>query len=364
MTSGLQSYLLHRGDVLDAYKDWPSPACIISDGAYGVRGFNGDTISEDGLVEWYRPHIAEWSERSSPGTALWFWGTEVGWATVHPELKRQGWDYVQTVIWDKGLSHIAGNVNGKTIRQFPVVTEVCVLYQRRFEVLVDGSSLDAQAWLRHEWRRSGLPMYLANDACGVKSAATRKYLTADWLWYWPPGRAIAAMAAYCNEHGLESGRPYFSLDSERSLTATEWDSMRHKWNHVHGITNVWSRPPLHDSERMKGSMRRAAPRVYKPTKASTTHLNQKPLELMENLVHATTDVGDVIWEPFGGLGTGSVAAVAMGRRACIAEIDPYFADFASKRLLVAANTSSPAEESARLDCMSEPETSLGAVVND
>jgi len=104
--------------------------------------------------------------------------------------------------------------------------------------------------------------------------------------------------------------------------------------------------------------------VYKPTKASTTHLNQKPLELMENLVHATTDVGDVIWEPFGGLGTGSVAAVAMGRRACIAEIDPYFADLASKRLLVAANTSSPAEESARLDCMSEPETSLGAVVND
>lgn len=345
MAEAQELYSLHHGDVREAYDEWPAPTCIISDGAYGVRGFNGDTTDEEGLVEWYKPHIEEWTRRSSPGTALWFWGTEVGWATVHPELKRQGWDYVETVIWDKGLSHIAGNVNSKTIRQFPVVTEVCALYQRRFEVQVDsGEVLDAQAWLRHEWRRSGLPMYLANEACGVKNAATRKYLTADWLWYWPPGHAVAAMASYCNQHGFESGRPYFSLDGENSVTAAEWNQARHKWNHVHGLTNVWSRPPLHDSERMKGSMRRSAPRVYRPTKASTTHLNQKPLELMERLVQATTSPGDVVWEPFGGLGTASVAAVAMGRRAYVAEIDPFFASLASERLLMSANTLDPEEE--------------------
>lgn len=328
-------YTLHVGDVGDAYKEWPAPRCIISDGAYGVRGFHGDTTDEDGLVEWYAPHIQAWSDASAPGTALWFWGTEVGWATVHPELKRQGWDYVQTVVWDKGLSHIAGNVNGNTIRRFPVVTEVCVLYQRRFQVANGDGFLDAQQWLRQEWRRSGLPMYHANRACAVRNAATRKYLTGDWLWYWPPGPAVAAMAAYCNEHGFESGRPYFSLDGEASATAEQWDELRHRWNHVHGLTNVWSRPPLHDSERMKGSMRRSAPRVYKPTKASTTHLNQKPLELMERLVHAVTDEGDVVWEPFGGLGTGSVAAVALGRRPYAAERDPYFAELAAERLAVA-----------------------------
>lgn len=341
MTERTVNYALHCGDVLDAYQKWPAPNCIISDGAYGVRGFHGDTTDESGLIDWYRPHIQQWTELSSPGTALWFWGTEIGWATVHPELKRQGWDYVQTVVWDKGVGHIAGNVNGKTIRQFPVVTEVCVLYQRRFEVEVDGELLNAQTWLRHEWRRSGLPMYLANTACGVKNAATRKYLTADWLWYWPPGQAVEAMAEYCNENGLESGRPYFSLDGEKSVDAEQWDRMRHRWNHVHGLTNVWNRPPLHDSERMKGSLRRSAPRVYRPTKASTTHLNQKPLELMERLVHATTRPGDVVWEPFGGLASGSVAAVATGRHAYAAEIDPFFAELANERLLVAANTSNP-----------------------
>lgn len=348
-----QPFALHRGDVMDAYAEWPAPNTIISDGAYGVRGFHGDTTDAEGLIEWYRPHIKAWTEASRPGTALWFWGTELGWATVHQELTAQGWDYIQTVIWDKGLSHIAGNVNGKTIRQFPIVTEVCALYQRRFGVPTEDGALGAQDWLRHEWQRSGLPMYLSNEACGVANAATRKYLTRDWLWYWPPGAAVAKMAAYCNEHGLESGRPYFSLDGERSVSADEWDSMRYRWTHAHGLTNVWSRPPLHDGERLKGSMRRSAPRVYKPTRASTTHLNQKPLEFMERLVHATTHPEDVVWEPFGGLATGSVAAVALGRQAYAAEQDPHFAEIAQGRLEDAAANLATEAEVAALEAQKE-----------
>lgn len=34
-------YTLHRGNVLDVYSDWESPDLIVSDGAYGVRGFRG-----------------------------------------------------------------------------------------------------------------------------------------------------------------------------------------------------------------------------------------------------------------------------------------------------------------------------------
>ena len=59
------------------------------------------------------------SKRAKPSTSLWFWNTEVGWATVHPLSEANGREYVQLVTWDKGLSHIAGNVNGNTIRQFP-----------------------------------------------------------------------------------------------------------------------------------------------------------------------------------------------------------------------------------------------------
>ncbi len=72
--------------------------------------------------------------------------------------------------------------------------------------------------------------------------------------------------------------------------------------------------------------------MHNPTAASSAHLNQKPLEFMERLITAVTEPGDVVWEPFGGLCSGSVAAVTMGRRAFAAETDPAFADLAAERL--------------------------------
>jgi site-specific DNA-methyltransferase (adenine-specific) len=124
-----------RGDVVihfdhaeNLYAHWPTPTCIISDGPYGVNGFPGDSQSEESLANWYAPHIKAWSQHATPETTLWFWNTEVGWATVHPVLISNGWEYRCCNVWDKGLGHVAGNANTQTLRKFPVVTEVCVHY--------------------------------------------------------------------------------------------------------------------------------------------------------------------------------------------------------------------------------------------
>jgi DNA methylase len=194
----------------------------------------------------------------------------------------------------------------------------------------------AKQWLRLEWQRAALPLRAANQACGVRDAAARKYLTRDHLWYWPPGVMVERLAAYANRYGAAAGRPYFQLDGQRPVTAAEWDALRYRWRHAHGLTNVWARRPLRDAERVKGTMRRAAPRVYKPTPASSAHLNQKPLELMERLVLAVTDPGDAVWEPFGGLCSASAAALTLGRRAFAAETDREFAQLAAQRLAAAA----------------------------
>jgi site-specific DNA-methyltransferase (adenine-specific) len=331
-------YLLHRGDALTAYGSWPAPTAIVSDGAYGVRGFHGDTIGVGDLVEWYRPHVAAWSRHATSATTLWFWNTELGWATVHPLLLAHGWDYVQLITWDKGIGHVAGNVNGKTIRRFPVVTEVCGFYTRRLEVHGADGPMTAQQWIRHEWCRSGLALGLANEACGLRNAATRKYLTQSWLWYWPSGEMVVRLAAYANAQGARASWPYYSLDGDSPVTAAEWDALRYSWRHAHGLTNVWRQAPLHGGERVKGTMRRAAPRVYSPNGLSSAHLNQKPLDLMRRIIEAATDTDDVVWEPFGGLASASVAAVELGRLACVAETDGAFAELAARRLTQAVNS--------------------------
>ena len=325
----LRRHLLH-GNVLHAYDDWPEPSVIVSDGAYGVGGFPGDPRTAEGLADWYRPHIEAWSQRATPATTLWFWNTEVGWATVHPLLVEHGWEYVQTVVWDKGVAHVAGNVNGDTIRQLPVVTEVCVFYRRRLEFpSPDGTTVPARVWLRSEWQRAGLPLYAANEACGVRNAATRKYLTQDWLWYFPPADMMRLLVKYANEHGDPDGKPYFSLDGKRPVSAKTWKALRHPWTHQHAVTNVWAHPPLNGKERFRGNGKRSAPRVHNPGKNATNHLNQKPLLFMERILTSSTKPGDVLWEPFGGLCSAAVAAVSLGR-------DPYAAELIEDHYQTAA----------------------------
>lgn len=326
------AWSVFRGDALDAYSLWPAPSAIISDGAYGVGGFPGDPRTADGLADWYEPHVEAWAKHARPASTLWFWNTELGWATVHPLLVRHGWDYVQTVVWDKGVGHIAGNVNGDTTRRFPVVTEVCVFYRRRLEFPTPDGVMSAKQWLRYEWRRAGLPLHRANQACGVANAATRKYLTQDWLWYLPPAEMMERLVGYANEHGRADGAPYFSLNGAAPVTAAEWARLRDTWSHNHGITNVWSAPPLHGHERYKGNGLRSAPRVHRPGRNAAVHLNQKPLEFMRRIISACTRPGDAVWEPFGGLCSAVVAAIELGRDGYAAEPVEHFADLAIERI--------------------------------
>lgn len=342
----VSDWTIHNGDALDVYHSWAPPNTIVSDGAYGIGGFPGDPRTPEQLAEWYRPHIEAWSKHATLATTLWFWNTEVGWANVHPELVRNGWQYEFTNTWNKGIGQIAGNVNSKTIRRFPVVTEVCVFYTRTPRVPMEPGSevmVPMKQWLRDEWRRSGLPQREANAACGVKDAATRKYFDQGWLWYWPPVDVMTKLVHYANENGNPAGKPYYSFDGLRPITPEEWAATRSKFNYSHGVTNVWDLPSLRGAERYRGSLKRSAPRTYKPTAMSASHLNQKPLALMDRIIQASTDYNDVVWEPFGGLCTATASAVNNGRRGFAAEIDEGFFNLATGRLQTLQQSLFPAQ---------------------
>ena len=311
---------IYNEDVIQLYDTWKSPTVIISDGPYGIGGFPGDPITHDVLEKWYRPHITKWSEKATPETTLWFWNTEIGWASVHKEIINQGWEFVNCHGWDKGVAHIAGNTNTKTLRKFPVVTEVCVQYVKKAEFIVDNHKISMQEWLRHEWKRTGLPFSKTNIACGVKNAATRKYFTGCHLWYYPPVDAFEKIVEYANLYGDPKGVPYFSIDGKKSLTAAEWKKMRAKFFCEFGVNNVWREPPLNGSERLKEGNK-------------AIHFNQKPLKFMELIINSSSEEHDVIWEPFGGLFSGILAANKLNRMAYGAEINKDVFDYAKQRLL-------------------------------
>lgn len=320
--------VLENDDSMNLYDSWESPVVIIADGPYGIASFPGDPPVPDDLGAWYEPHIRKWTEAASPLTTLWFWNAELGWANVHPVLKRYGWEYKCCNVWNKGIGHIAGNSNTQKLREFPVVTEVCVQYVRRSARNAAGDYVDIKHWLRSEWERTGIPLMRTNEICGVVNAATRKYLTKCHLWYFPPPEMFERLATYANEHGRPEGRPYFSLDGQRAVTAAEWEKMRAKFHCEAGVTNVWDEPPLRGDERIKNG-------------SKVLHINQKPLKLIERLVRVSSDEGDMIWEPFGGLSTVAVAALRLNRKCHSAEINNHYWEIACRRLATEVHRISP-----------------------
>lgn len=307
------------GDAMDQYDKWPSPSLIISDGPYGVSGYKGDLHTYSGLAEWYEPHIRKWTEKSKPAASLWFWNSEIGWATVHPILEKYGWEYKSCCIWNKGLGHIAGNCNTKTISTFPVVTEVCVHYVKKPFFIVDNKKLTMQEWMILEWKRTGLPLKKANEACGVVDAASRKWLTKDHLWYMPSSESFEKLVYYANLFGKEDGKPYFSIDGVNPLTKEEWDTFRPTFHCPIAKTNVWDVPQLKTEERIKNG-----------TKA--VHNNQKPLQIIKELISVSSKPLDVVWDPFGGLATTAVASIELRRNVYSSEINEAMYHHGKRRI--------------------------------
>jgi len=159
------------------------------------------------------------------------------------------------------------------------------------------------------------------------------------LWYFPPPEGFEALALYANVHGDPKGRPYFSIDGQKTIAKEEWSKMRSKFYCQLGISNVWDEPAVRGDERLKRRHR-------------CIHNNQKPLRLLERILLACTDQGDIVWEPFGGLCSVAVAAQRLGRLCYSAEIDSEFYRLALDRLnnfdAYATETSSTPKELALL----------------
>lgn len=312
---------LFYGDALNFYDSWKNPNIIISDGPYGINGYNGDAKSPKELIEMYRPHIKKWSQHAHMGCTLWFWNTEIGWATVHPLLEKSGWEYKGINIWNKGIGFIAGNINTKTLSRFPAVSEVCAQYIMAPTFKYNNKFVSEKEWLRLEWQRTGLPFYKTNEACGVKAAATRKYFTKDNLWYSPPAPMMERLVTFANKYGNPKNAPYFLTEKGTLITQKYWNDIHPYFDLPIGWTNVWNIPQLSGNERIKIR-----------GKNKSLHYNQKPLEIMNLIIKASSKPHYVLWEPFGGLVSASIAAKSLNIESYAAEINEEVCLAAQQRL--------------------------------
>ena len=73
---------------------------------------------------------------------------------------------------------------------------------------------------------------------------------------------------------------------------------------------------------------------------NTDHPTQKPAKLYAKLILASTQEGDVVFDPFAGSGTAAVVAAKLGRHYLGVEINEEYCLLAAKRLLLAQSNKS------------------------
>jgi site-specific DNA-methyltransferase (adenine-specific) len=73
---------------------------------------------------------------------------------------------------------------------------------------------------------------------------------------------------------------------------------------------------------------------------NTPHPTQKPEKLLAKIILASSNEGDVVFDPFGGAGTSAVVARKLGRNFTMVEIDEEYCLYALKRLEIAVTETS------------------------
>lgn len=90
----------------------------------------------------------------------------------------------------------------------------------------------------------------------------------------------------------------------------------------------------------KGSVLRFNP----PTGRKVRHPNEKPVDLLRELIESSTRAGDLVLDPFGGSGSTAVAAIVTGRRAVLAESDERWIPLAIERIAEAERLADAIQE--------------------
>jgi len=309
--------------------DWRDLCAQIPDGAidllfldppYNIGVFS--KMPEADYLAWCAEWVAEGSRILAPNGAFWVSHKDPEMLVeISRMIARHGRNRVNWVTWDKynGAAELQGFMDGYTVvdslRSFQVMAEYLVYH-------ADEGDWTAQcdrergfifeplrAYLAAEWERAGLDKVDANVACGFSPTpggmASRHYFSRS-QWQLPTAEHYQSLRECANSHN--HGGEY--LRREYEDLRREYEDLRYTFNNPGKVSSVWQIPP--------------APRNFHPT--------PKPEALLERIILATSDEGDVVADFFAGSFTTARVAQRLGRRWICGDVCREYVDKAAVEL--------------------------------
>ena len=322
-----------HGDCLEIMADMPDGCvdAVVTDHPYNIGKAAWDKIPN--YLEWCELWIAAASKGCKRQGAFWCFHSEPDVLVVLSRMiakhgrPRQNW-----VTWDKyngnspGVQYIMnrskiGRPDGNDKRTFDKDAEYIVYHADDGQWTAQSDECRGfifeplRAYLAGEWSRAGLNAKDANDACGNQMAG--HYMTRS-QWALPTAANYAKLQARANAQGGNYlRREYDDLHREYDDLRREYDDLHREYEHL--------RPTFNNPGKVSSVWQ------YPPAKANG-HATPKPVKLMQRIIETTTNIGDVVLEPFAGSGTTLVAAKKLGRRWIGIEIDERYCEIARNRV--------------------------------
>lgn len=227
--------------------------------------------TEEDYIDWSKKWIEEAVRTLRKGGSFYLFGYFRMLCRILPILEAAGLELRQQIILNKGIQAISGRAT-KNYKMFPNVTE-SILF------LCKDSKPYVKNFLKMRQKELGYSAKNINDALNVKS-------NGGGMWSIYTGRNV------CKQ--LPTEEIWNKLQQILKFDIP-YSKISQTFNPQMGLTDVW-----HDIK-FYGEKNR-----FHPT--------QKPLNLIERLILASSNENDIIVDPFMGSGTTAVACLNNNRR--------------------------------------------------
>ena len=236
------------------------------------------------------------------------WVKENGWhRKAQPADLRSYFPQTERVVFCEQFG-----ADGSALRGSGYAAECQKLHAGVFEPL--------RQYLESERQRAGVDKVAINVACGFSASpggmAARHYFSGS-QWCLPTREHYEAMQRLFNERGNDYlRREYEDLRREYEDLRREYEDLRRPFTVTSEVpyTDVWTYPTV----------------SARPGK----HPCEKPIQMLRDIVSASSRPGGLVLDSFAGSGATGQAAQELGRRFVGIEMDPAWAERARERLAV------------------------------
>lgn len=244
--------------------------------------------TEKDYVEWSLLWIKEVSRILRVGGSFYCFGYFRTLALIVPYLDELGLDLRQQIIIDKGMRSVSGRAT-KKYKIFPNVTE-SILF------IIKDNKKFIKPFLKERQKELGLSAKEINEALGVKS-------NGGGMWSIYTGKNV------CEQFPTED---LWNKLSNILKFNFPYNKVSQTFNPQMGFTDVWTDIDFYKEKR------------YHPT--------QKPIKLINRLVEASSNEGDVVLDPFSGAGSTPLSCIQLKRHYIGIELDPTYYNISLKRI--------------------------------